>query len=186
MLCLPLVCGFSLEAASSKAGISDGQAHRILTHPVVLLQQGTGEITLPLGSDLPSARATWGSRGSSHVPGYPSALGMRGSQPVLQSLPTSSAHFQPTAAWTSRALCQPDIPGAPAPQPPTPMCLPAPQRPSPTAPPAHLQEREAARLMQSTPASSTYPFSLLHQVGTRTPRLIRGSRVRISRGCPSA
>ena len=64
-------------------------------HPIALLNQGTGEITLPLGCDLPSARAAWGSRGSSHIPGYPSALGAVVIQPVPKSLPTPQLNSNP-------------------------------------------------------------------------------------------
>lgn len=62
-------------------------------HPVSFLNQGTGEITLPSGSDLPCARAAWRTRGSSCIPGYPPALGSQPvvSQPVPKPLPTVSS-----------------------------------------------------------------------------------------------
>lgn len=104
------------------------------------------------------------------------------------------AQYQPISS-----VCQPDVPKGerdPAcqgltlgdslhPCPPQQACLPIHAPPPPPCPPI-CRSAMRAQLLRSAPASSTYPFSFLHQVGTRTPRLIRGSRVRISRGCLSA
>lgn len=129
------------------------------------------------GLTLPSARVAWGSREPFPHLWVPSALGNTVGQPVLSypllppsSIPTHSCvdpRFplpvcRPTwGGWGLRPpgptlglllLLAPSVPACPSPSPaspPTPLC----------------RSSEAGLLTQSTPASSTYPFSLLHQVG---------------------